>query len=148
MLCSNVANIVHLSLIRFMAFKINWDAVGVTASLACAIHCAILPIAFTHLSLLGVNLIHNNVFEYLMIFMSLLIGVYSIWHGYKTHHNKKFPFILLAIGFIFLLLKQEWHNYKNWLLIIAVLFITTAHYLNYKYCHAVAPNCSTPGHKH
>ena len=28
----------------FMKLKINWDALGITTSVACAIHCAILPL--------------------------------------------------------------------------------------------------------
>jgi len=32
-----------------MNWKVNWDALGVGASLACAIHCAVLPLILTSL---------------------------------------------------------------------------------------------------
>ena len=44
-------------------FKINYDALGIATSLACAIHCAILPLVLTSLPVLGVNIIHNIPFE-------------------------------------------------------------------------------------
>jgi hypothetical protein len=35
-----------ISLPARMKGKINWDALGIGASLACAIHCALLPLFF------------------------------------------------------------------------------------------------------
>ena len=46
-----------------MNLKINWDALGITASLACAIHCALLPLFFTSLPILGINIIENPVVD-------------------------------------------------------------------------------------
>jgi len=46
-----------------MNFKTNWDGLGIITSLACAIHCVILPMIATSLPLFGINIIHNNVFE-------------------------------------------------------------------------------------
>ena len=57
-----------------MKLKINWDALGISASLACAIHCALLPLFMTSLPLFGVNIIHNPLFEALMILLALAIG--------------------------------------------------------------------------
>jgi hypothetical protein len=39
-------NIVAIFLIplSFMKFNVNWDAVGIGTSIACAIHCALLPL--------------------------------------------------------------------------------------------------------
>ncbi|MFK9892529.1 MerC domain-containing protein, partial [Escherichia coli] len=44
-------------------FKINWDALGVVTSVACAIHCAVLPLVLTSLPLFGVEIIDNLYFE-------------------------------------------------------------------------------------
>jgi hypothetical protein len=67
--------------------KINYDALGIAASVACAIHCAILPLLLSSLPLFGINIINNTSFEYIMIFIALCIGLYSLWHGYKKHHH-------------------------------------------------------------
>jgi len=59
-----------------MNFKINWDALGISASLACAIHCALLPLFLTSLPLFGINIIHNYWFEASMILLAMAIGGY------------------------------------------------------------------------
>lgn len=129
-----------------MKLKINWDALGIGASLACAIHCALLPLFLTSLPLFGINIIHNVFFEVLMILLALAIGVYSLYHGYKKHHHSLLPLSLFFFGFIFLVLKQFFLQFEVWLLIPGVLLIITAHLLNYKSCrvhdHAHSDDCS------
>ena len=84
-----------------MKFKINWDALGVSASLACAVHCALLPLFLTSLPLFGINIINNETFEAGMIILALAIGSYSLYHGYKRHHHSLLPFTFFIAGFIF-----------------------------------------------
>lgn len=115
-------------------FKINWDALGITASLACAIHCAVLPLFFSSAPLFGINLINNTIFEVVMILLALLIGVQSLYHGWKKHHHKTLPLILFMIGIILLLMKQIWHQQQLYFLLPAVAAIVMAHFLNYHFC--------------
>jgi hypothetical protein len=117
-----------------MKLKINLDALGVVTSVACAIHCALLPLFFTSLPLFGINILHNTLFEIVMIVLAFCIGSYSLYHGYAKHHHNPLPVIIFAAGFIFLVLKQFFALYENWLLIPAVLFILSGHFLNYYYC--------------
>jgi|SRR5688572_25938648 len=128
-----------------MKGRINWDALGIGASLACAIHCALLPLFLTSLPLFGLNIIHNTGFEVGMIVLSLAIGCYSLYHGYRKHHHSWIPLTLFFSGFIFLVMKQFFVEYATWLLIPAVLLIVSAHLLNYKYCrvhnHAHSDDC-------
>ena len=79
----------------------NWDAIGIGASLACAVHCALLPLFLSSLPLFGINIINNNFFEAGMILLALCIGSYSLYHGYKKHHHSWIPLIVFFIGFIF-----------------------------------------------
>ena len=129
-----------------MKLKINWDALGISASLACAIHCALLPLFMTSLPLFGVNIIHNTWFEAAMILLSLAIGGYALYHGYKKHHHSALPLSLFVLGFSFLVLKQFFIHYQTWLLIPAVLLIVTAHINNYRFCrvhnHAHSDDCN------
>lgn len=130
----------------FMKRKINWDALGIGASLACAIHCALLPMFLSSLPLFGVNIIHNTGFEVGMIALALCIGSYSLYHGYQKHHHSLLPLSLFLAGFIFLVLKQFFFiHYEIWLLIPAVILIVTAHILNFRYCrvhnHAHSDDC-------
>lgn len=128
-----------------MNFKINWDALGIGASLACAIHCALLPLLLTSLPLFGINIIHNAGFEYGMILLSLGIGARAMYHGYKKHHHSLAPLLIFIAGFSFLVLKQVFLNFHFWLLIPAVILIVYAHLLNYRSCrvhnHAHADDC-------
>ena len=128
-----------------MNFRVNWDAMGVAASLACAIHCAVLPLILTSLPILGINIIENEAFEYFMIFLAFAIGVYSLRHGYKKHHHSPIPVIIFSIGMSGLVAKQIWHKYQLWILPFAVLLIVTAHLINFRACrvhnHAHTDDC-------
>jgi hypothetical protein len=116
--------------------KINWDALGIAASVACAIHCALLPLILTSLPLFGINIINNLSFELFMILLAFCVGAYSLYHGWKKHHHRWLPFIIFSSGMLFLFGKQVWHEYQLFFLIPAVSFIVTAHYLNYSFCRA------------
>lgn len=125
--------------------KINWDALGIGASLACAIHCALLPLLFSSLPLFGINIIHNIFFEVGMILLALCIGSWSLYHGYKKHHHSIVPLAVFFSGFSFLVLKQFFIQYENWLLVPGVILIIAAHLINYRSCrvhnHAHADDC-------
>lgn len=114
--------------------RINYDALGIAASVACAIHCAVLPLMLSSLPLFGVNIINNVSFELLMIVLAFAIGFYSLWHGYKKHHHKIYPIILFASGISLLILKQYFHTYLLSFLIPAVLLIVAGHWTNYRAC--------------
>jgi len=116
--------------------KINWDAIGITTSLACAIHCALLPLFLTSLPLFGVNIIHNFFFEAGMIFLAFCIGCFSLYHGYRRHHHRFVPLLVFTAGFALLVLKQFFHQYETWILIPAVILIVLAHLINYRSCRA------------
>lgn len=128
-----------------MSLKINWDALGVTVSVACAIHCALLPLVLSSLPLFGVNIIDNAYFEYGMIILAFLVGVYSLYHGFKKHHHNWLPLIIFTAGMLCLFGKQIFHNLHNYLLIPAVVLIILSHYLNFKFCrhhnHAHKEDC-------
>ena len=126
--------------------RFNWDLLGATTSLACAIHCAVLPLLITSLPLFGMELINNIRFEYLMIVLTLIIGIVSLWHGYKRHHHSLTPILLFSTGILLLFAKQVWHEYQLIILPFAVVSIVVAHVINYKACrihnHAHATDCN------
>jgi tetrahydromethanopterin S-methyltransferase subunit C len=117
-----------------MKLQVNWDGIGVATSLACAVHCAVLPLILTSLPLFGINIIHNNFFEAGMIALAFAIGSVALYHGYKRHHHRILPLLIFATGFIFLVLKEIVITYEILLLIPAVVFILSAHFLNYHFC--------------
>ena len=134
-------------MIRTIAKKINLDALGISASLLCAIHCAVLPLFFTSLPLFGLEILHNNIFEYGMITLAAIIGSYALYHGWRKHHHKLLPLIIFFTGFAFLILKEVFISKEILLLIPAATFIVGAHLLNYYYCRK-ANHCHSNDCKH
>lgn len=127
-------------------FKINWDALGIAASLACAIHCALLPLLFASLPIFGINVIENTVFEIVMLVLAFAIGICSLYHCWKKHHHNLLPITVFLLGFIFLVLKLFYVEYETWLLVPAVTGIISAHIINFRACkihnHAHAEDCT------
>ena len=125
--------------------KWNWDAVGIGASLACAIHCALLPLFFSSLPLLGINILHNTRFELGMILVSFAIGTYSLYHGYKKHHHSYRPMVLFTIGILIMLSRMLFRSIEIWLLFPAAFLIIFAHVNNHMRCrlhnHAHEDDC-------
>lgn len=129
-----------------MNFKINWDTFGIATSVACAIHCAVLPLVLSSLPLFGINIIENQGFELLMIGLAFVVGVYSLYHGRKKHHHSYTPLLIFALGIVLMVVKSISQSHTLWLLIPAVTAVITAHFLNYKLCrvhnHAHADDCN------
>lgn len=129
--------------------KLNLDAIGISASLACAIHCAVLPLFFTSLPIFGLEILHNKLFEYSMIALAGIIGSFALYHGWKKHHHKLWPLVIFYIGLSLLVLKEVFHSNELLLLIPAALFIIVAHIVNYRDCrkanHCHAGDCN---HEH
>jgi MerC mercury resistance protein len=129
-----------------MKVKLNWDALGIGTSIACAIHCALLPVLVTSLPVFGINIIHNGFFEWGMIALAFVVGSYSLFHGYVKHHRSFTPVGIFSAGFIFLVLKQFFSQYEYLFLTVAVVLIISAHYYNYRLCHR--SKCASPHHTH
>ncbi len=125
-----------------MNTRINWDFFGITTSIACAVHCTVLPLIISSLPVFGINIINNSPFEWLMIGIAFIIGSVAILHGYRSHHKSLAPFYLLSAGFIFLVIKQFFHDKEFIFLAPAVCFILYAHFLNYQYTRQSKANKS------
>ena len=128
-------------------FRINYDALGIAASVACAIHCAVLPLVLTSLPVFGTNIIDHLGFEYMMIILAMGIGFYSLWHGYRKHHHRLMPSVLFGMGIILLFLKQAFHSHQLYYLVPAVILIVAAHLINYQDCRK-AGQCTGGSCKH
>ena len=114
--------------------KVNLDFLGMITSIACAIHCAVLPLLITSLPLFGINILRNSSFEWMMIGLAFAVGCFALAHGYRLHHSNLKPFYMFSVGFIFLIIKQIASNYEFLFLLPALCFIVFAHVLNFRYC--------------
>jgi hypothetical protein len=132
-----------------MNFRINWEALGVGASIACAIHCAVLPLFITSLPLFGINIIHNLFVEVLLLGAAFLIGFSTLWHGYKKHHHRLQTLVLFSAGMILFAIHQfVKFPFSSFVLIIpAIILVLSAHFLNHRYCKQ-ANHCHTSDCNH
>jgi hypothetical protein len=105
-----------------------------------------LPVIAPMLPLLGISVGHNGIFEWSMIGIAFVVGSYSLYHGYIKHHRHLTPAILFSIGFVFLITKQFFLSLETIFLTLAVIFIISAHYKNYRLSQK--SKCSSPHHKH
>ena len=129
-------------MVREIARKINLDTLGISTSLLCAIHCAVLPLFFTSLPLFGFEILQNKTFEYSMIVIAAVIGLSALHHGWRRHHHKKLPLLVFITGLFFLVAKEVLVAAELALLIPAAGCIISAHFLNFRFCRQ-ANHCHT-----
>lgn len=109
------------------------DQLGITASLACAIHCAALPFVISTLPLWGLGFLANSWVEISMICLSLLIGVWSLASSYPKH-KKIMPIAVLIAGFGSIALGHYFIESLEAILIpLGGFTIAAAHFINWKY---------------
>jgi uncharacterized membrane protein len=133
-------------LCRLMKLQINWSALGVSAAVACAIHCALLPLFISTLPLFGINLLDNIYFEAGMILVALLIGGLTLLHGYRKHHHRLAPLFYFILGMGLLIINHFLPSKPILLVILSSGLIIIAYYLNWKYCrqakHCHSSDCN------
>ncbi|MFC4213390.1 MerC domain-containing protein [Pedobacter lithocola] len=110
------------------------DRTGMTASIACAIHCAALPIIASLLPLYGMEFLSNPLFELAMLSLSVLIGISALFTSYKIH-RQKLPFMILMLGFIFIACGHLLAGLEAFLIPVGGVLIAASHLLNIKLNH-------------
>ncbi|MET1057132.1 MAG: MerC domain-containing protein [Pedobacter sp.] len=109
------------------------DHLGITASIACAVHCAALPLAITALPMLGLEFLANIWVEISMICLSLLIGILSLRLSYPKH-QKVLPVLILVMGFLFIGTGHfVFERLEAVIVPIGGFTIAAAHLLNWRY---------------
>lgn len=128
-----------------MNFRINWEALGIGASIACAIHCAVVPLFISTLPLFGVNLVHNMAIEVLLLGSAFLIGFATLRTGYKKHSRIR-PIAFFSLGMILFTINQfVVFPYSSFLFVIpAAALVVAAHIFNHRYI-AEAGACAIDG---
>jgi len=114
------------------------DQLGITTSVACAIHCAALPFFITTLPLWGLEFLAHSWVELSMICLSLIIGIFSLVSSYPKH-KKIVPVFVLIIGFSLIATGHyTLESLEAVFIPMGGFTIAAAHYLNWKYSR----NCS------
>jgi uncharacterized membrane protein YfcA len=81
-----------------MDYRARLDAIGIGASFACALHCVLLPLLMTTFTLFGVEIIENIYLELSTIVVSMSVGGWAIYKGYKKHHHRLSLVLIFGAG--------------------------------------------------
>lgn len=127
--------------------RMSLDTVGIGASLACAVHCALLPLLITVLPLLGTHILENESLEYGLLAFSFGIGSLALGRGYFRHHRRMAPLLIFTAGFALLLAGHFGVAGGYWepaIIFLGAAGVTGAHLINLRRCK----ECTVPTHKH
>jgi hypothetical protein len=79
------------------ATNLKLDRVGMVASGACAVHCAITPFVAILLPFGGITLTGGSALETLFVTVSVLFGTASARIGLRLHNSRK-PVVMVLLG--------------------------------------------------
>lgn len=71
------------------------DRVGATASLLCAVHCALLPFVLALLPLIGLEFLAGHTFERVFVACAATLASASILFAYRRHRRPQALFLML-----------------------------------------------------
>ena len=86
--------------------SINLDFLGFSASMLCAIHCALLPFVMTVGTLGGLSWLDTPWIEISFILLSVVLASLSLYPAYNKGHKDAKPLKVAAIGFLLLFLSR------------------------------------------
>ena len=118
------------------------DKMGMSASLFCAIHCALMPIAIGVLPLFGLSLLGNHDIEDTVIVCAFLIASLSLLPSYFRVHRKMHAIVICVVGFALIIfghsIEAGWAQAP--MAVVGGLSIALAHWVNRRECKK-CPKC-------
>jgi hypothetical protein len=123
-----------------MKFRRFLDKFGTTSSIVCALHCALLPIVISILPAIGLSALAWSGFEWAFVSFATLLGVFSLWLGYKRHRVYR-ALLFLVPGLMLVWMGVLWpeiHNnlFKHTIFMsVGGTLIAVAHLINLRLNH-------------
>ena len=116
---------------------LHLDFVGFSASMLCAIHCALLPFLLSMAPLAGLQFLDNPWIEYSIILISFLIASNALVRGYRLHHRRIVALAIAVVGFIMIGLGHALGIEQLEILLTSIggVSIAIAHLINWRYLH-------------
>ena len=138
-------------MLPFFMKSVTWrafDRMGMTLSMACAIHCLAMPVLIPLLPLLAGSFLTGETTESVILTVTLLIAAPTLFRGYLKHRKFRVPAIFL-LGLLFLALRpgafhhDHVHEGEVWHFVLAALAglsLAIGHWLNLRLCKS-CPSC-------
>lgn len=124
------------------------EKVGFWSSIVCAVHCTLVPVATIGFPIIGFSLVSTELFEWILLSLSLIMGLTSLCFGFRKHKSLR-AFSFLTIGFALVVVARLLHehnskvgfhfDYVNCMLILGGILISMSYFINNKLC----ANCKT-----
>lgn len=133
-----------------MSQKINPDIVGFSASILCAIHCALFPFLLTITPLASFKFLESHMLENSLIVFSLIVACYALIHGYKKHHKNPTALLIVIAGFlnIFTAHFTQTQRAEIALTTVGAILIALSHAINWFHIKAHTFKINRSGHLH
>jgi hypothetical protein len=112
------------------------NRISALLTLACAIHCAAMPMLISVLPLLGLQFLASHLLEGILLAVGIGFGAYGVLRAYFTQHRDIRPVIVLAVGTVLILLGMlvVSHEVEPFLVSIGALCVGAAQLLNIRSC--------------
>jgi hypothetical protein len=118
------------------------DRAGAAVSLACAIHCALMPIALGLLAVLGAQWVASSVFEWSIVGLSATLGLFSLVPSYRRRHREPRCLWFFLSGLVLILIARLLLSSNTKFELPAVVcggvLISVAHIVNRRLCQSCA----------
>jgi hypothetical protein len=118
------------------------DRFGAAASLACAAHCAAMPLLIGLLPLVGLSFLAGNRAEWALAGLSIGVGSLSLIPSYARKHRRRRPLLLFAFGAGLIiavrLLADDGSLLEAPIQALGALLIACAHMINRRLCRSCA----------
>ena len=102
-------------------------------SLACAVHCMVMPLLLVSLPFLGDSFLHNPFLEWILLGTLIVMGQFSMNHYRKKHHAHTLPGKVFTAGAIICLAALLVSTHHEWMTIIGSVTIAISHGMNLRF---------------
>jgi len=131
-----------LSKSEAMTAENRLDQMGAAASLACAAHCAAMPLLIGLLPLAGLGFLAEERAEWALAGLSIGVGSLRLIPSYARKHRQWRPLLLFAFGAGLIiavrLLTEDGSRLEAPAMVIGALLIACAHVVNQRLCRSCA----------
>lgn len=112
------------------------DKAGIIVAVLCALHCLIVPVILPTLALMGLSFLGFELFERIILGISLLVGGVAVVMGMR-HHQSWWPMSFLVLGGGLYFNKHILgHSWEPLVILLGAALIVVAHTMNLHLCRS------------